>query len=64
MSNTLQDLPNYNKAIDYEDMLSGKQTEIEDLPHTPEKTRVSIKGVIREVSLERITNRYLKYDNT
>ena len=51
MSNTLQDLPNYNKAIDYQEMLSGQQMEIEDLTYTPEKTRVSIKGVVREVSL-------------
>ena len=54
MSNSLQDLPYYNDAINYQKMLSGQEMQIEDLTHTPEKTRVSFQGTVREVSLLRI----------
>lgn len=61
MSNSLQDLPCYNDAVNYQKMLSGQEMQIEDLAHTPEKTRVSFQGTVREVSLlkmKKIQKRY------
>ena len=52
--NSLQDLPYYNDAINYQKLLSGQEMQIEDLTHTPEKTQVSFQGTVREVSLLRI----------
>ena len=56
--NSLQDLPYYNDAINYQKMLSGQEMQIEDLTHTPEKTRVSFQGTVREVSF------FKNYKNT
>lgn len=44
--------------MDYSKLLSGQYMDIENLVYTPEKTRVSIRGIVTEVSSQKIA--YMK----
>ena len=48
-----QNLPTFNENKNYEDFLFAHEINEEDVPNTPEKTRVSIGGVVEEVNYGR-----------
>ena len=45
----LQNLPTFDESKNYEDLLFAREINAEDVPNTPEKTRVSIGGVVKQV---------------
>ena len=46
----LQNLPTVDKNKQYGDFLFAHEVNAEDVPNTPEKTRVSISGVVKQVN--------------
>ena len=46
----LQNLPTVDETKNYGDFLFAHEVNAEDVPNTPEKTRVSILGVVKQVN--------------
>ena len=46
----LQNLPTVDETKNYGDFLFSQEVNAEDVPNTPEKTRVSISGVVKQVN--------------
>ena len=46
----LQNLPTVDEIKNYGDFLFSHEVNAEDVPNTPEKTRVSILGVVKEAN--------------
>ena len=46
----LQNLPTVDEKKNYGDFLFALEVNAEDAPNTPEKTRVSILGVVKQVN--------------
>ena len=53
---TLQNLPTVDENKHYGDFLFAYEVNAEDVPNTPEKTRVSILGVVKQVNY--LTEKY------
>ena len=49
----LQNLPTFDENKNYEDFLFAHEINAEDVPNTPEKTRVSIGSVVKQVNYVR-----------
>ena len=50
MYDALQNLPTVDENKHYGDFLFAREVNADDVPNTPEKTRVSILGVVKQVN--------------